>query len=192
MSKRGDKVKYSKNEEDMRETLSQMEKLADEKLANQKVFTPILLTVVTSIIAFLFVQNLGDDKQTVQIYLMVFSYALFCFVMLIIALFGRSDYDAKVRKTKEQFQPHRLSTYCYLSDENYLSVLKRYAGRELTHVECLSANCIKQKINEYVFKKDYLNIVLVIILVGVLILAFICMLGVFVLPELPQYGGGTV
>ena len=183
--------RHPKGERDMSATLSQMEKIIDDKLANQKVFTPTLFTVVTSIIAFLFVHNLGNNVQTVQLYLLVFCYALVCFTVLIISLFGQSDYNAKVKKINKPFQPHRLSTYCYLSDEDYLNKLRQYTGRELTHKESLSAKCIKQKINEYAFKKSCLNVVLGIILVGILLLGITCLIGVFIVPEMPQYNGGT-
>lgn len=171
--------------------LKQIEKIVDDKLATQKVFTPILLTVVTSVIAFLFVHNLGGDVNTIQMNFMVFGYALLCFTILIISLFGQSDYDAKVKKTKKTFQPHRLSSYCYLSDEEYMCKLIKYAGRSLTYEETLSAKCIKQKINEYAVKKGWLNIALGIVLAGVLLLGIVCLVGVFALPTLPQYGGGT-
>lgn len=185
------KKRQPKSKKDMSATFVQMEKIIDDKLANQKVFMPILLTVVTSVIAFLFVHNLGDDVNTIQMYFMVFCYALLCFAILVISLFGQSDYDAKVKKTKKAFQPHKLSSYCYLSDEEYLRKLKKYAGRSLTYEEILSAKCIKQKINEYAFKKGCLNIALGIVLAGVLILGIVCLVGVFVLPTLPQYSGGT-
>lgn len=174
-----------KSKMDMSATLCQMEKIVDDKLANQKVFIPILLTVVTSIIAFLFVHNLGSDVQTVQMYLLVFCYALLCFAVLILTLFGKSDYGAIVKKASKPFLPHQLSTYCYLSDKDYLSRLTSYAGRKLTHEESLSAKCIKQKINEYVFKKSCLNVVLGIIMAGVIILGAICLVGVFIAPKLP-------
>ena len=181
-----------KSEKDMRYTLKQMEKTIDDKLANQKVFMPILFTVVTSIIAFLFVQNFGNDVETIQMYLLVFFYVLLCFAILIISMFGQSDYDAKVKNIKKPFQPHRLSSYCYLSDTDFVRKLEKYAGRKLTHEESLSANSIKQKINEYAFKKGCLNVALGIILAGVLFLGITCLLGVFILPEMPQYNGGTV
>ena len=180
------------SKKDMSATLCQMEKIVDDKLANQKVFMPILLTVVTSIIAFLFVQNLGSDVQTVRMYMMVFCYVLLCFAILLLTLFGKSDYSAKVKKGRKPFQPHQLSTYCNLSDEDYLGRLTNYAGRKLTHEESLSAKCIKQKINEYVFKKSCLNVVLVIIMAGVIILGAICLIGIFIAPKLLLYSGGTV
>lgn len=184
-------TKKSKSKKDVSTTLNQMEKIIDDKLANQKVFIPILLTVVTSVIAFLFVTNLGNDTNTIQMYLMVFIYALLCFAILIISLFGKSDYDAKVKKTKQSFQPHKLSSYCYLSDSEYMCKLSKYAGRSLTYEEALSAKCIKQKINEYAFKKSCLNVALSIVLAGVLILGIVCLLGIVVLPALPEYNGGT-
>lgn len=180
-----------KSRKDMSATLCQMEKIVDDKLSSQKVFMPILLTVITSIIAFLFVQNLGSDIQTVRMYLLVFCYALLCFGVLIISLLGQSDYDAKVKKTNKAFQPERLSSYCNLPDEEYLYKLKKYAGRNLTYEETLSARCIKQKINEYAYKKRCLNMVLGILLTGVILLVIVCLTGMFVLPTLPQYSGGT-
>lgn len=186
------KKRQVKSAEDMDATLIQMEKLIDDKLANQKVFMPILLTVVTSVIAFLFVNNLGNDVNTIQMYFVVFCYALACFCILIISLFGKLEYRARVKKTRTAFQPHKLSSYCYLSDEEYMRRLIKYAGRSFTYQESLSAKCIKQKINEYAYKKGCLNIALSIVLVGVLLLGIVCLLSAFILPSLPQYSGGTV
>ena len=185
-------IKKPKSAKEMSATLEQMEKMVDDKLANQKVFIPILLTVVTSVIAFLFVHNLGNDIEVIQFYFLVFCYALLCFTILIISLFGKSDYDAKVKKTIQAFQPYKLSSYCYLSDEEYMRKLRKYAGRNLSHVENLSAKCIKQKTNEYAFKKGCLNMALGIVLAGVLLWGILCLAGVFVLPTLPQYSGGSV
>ena len=186
------KKRKSRSKKDIAATLQQMEKIVDDKLASQKVFMPILLTVVTSVIAFLFVNNLGGDVSAAQMYFLVCCYALLCFAILILSLFGKSDYDAKVKKTENAFQPHKLSSYCYLSDEEYMRRLAKYAGRRLTYEEVLSAKCIKQKINEYAYKKGCLNVALGIVLAGVLLLGILFLAGVFVLPTLPQYSGGTV
>jgi len=175
----------------MKETLSQMEKIVDNKLENQKVFTPILLTIVTSIIAFLFVHNLGDSAEIVQMYLFAFGYALLCFVILIIMLYGKHDYEAVEKKTIEAFRPHKLGSYCHISDAEFIRKLSQYAGRKLTTIEILRANCLKQKINEYAFKAKKLRKALSIILAGVLILLLICVAGAFFVPQMPQFSGGT-
>ena len=87
MSKAVKGIKVARiSNKDMSVTLERMEKIVDEKLAGQKVLAPILLTVITSIIAFLFVNNLGDSLKVIQLYLMVFAYALVCFSLLVITL----------------------------------------------------------------------------------------------------------
>lgn len=192
MSKSAKVIKMNpKSKGHMSETLKQMEIIVDNKLANQKVFTPILLTVVTSIIAFLFVHNLGDSIQAVQMYMLAFCYALLCFVILIIMLYGKSDYEAVEKKTTEVFRPHKLGSYCHVSDAEFLRKLSQYAGRKLTLNEVLKANCLKQKINEYAFKAKKLHKALSIILAGALILGLICAAGVFLVPQMPQFSGGT-
>lgn len=181
-----------KSDKDMRKILAQMEKIVDEKLASQKTLAPVLLTVVTSIIAFLFVNNLGNTLGAMQMQLMVFAYALVCFSLLIISLFKESSYTETVKRTTERFRPHKIGSYCYLSDFEFKMKLAIYAGRKLTCVEALTADCLKQKINEYAHKKKYLNLVMRIILAGALLLAIICVLGVLILPKMPQYSGGEI
>lgn len=193
MSKAVKGIKVARiSNKDMSVTLERMEKIVDEKLAGQKVLAPILLTVITSIIAFLFVNNLGDSLKVIQLYLMVFAYALVCFSLLVITLLKESSYKEIIRKTKKPFSPHRLGSYCYLSDVEFKKKISTYAGRRLTYVEELTVDCIKQKVNEYAHKKKYLNLVLYIILVGALLLALVCVLGVYILPDMPQYSGGTL
>ena len=181
-----------KSQQQMSLTLTQMEKIVDEKLANQKIFTPILFTVVTSVIAFLFVNNLGNNIHTIQIQILVFCYALLCFIILIIMLFGKADYEAVESKTIEPFKPYKLGSYYHISDEDFLRKLSQYSGRKLTSIEILKANCLKQKINEYAFKEKKLHKALCIVLIGTLILGLMCVVGVLGTIKFPQYFGGNV
>ena len=61
--------KKPKSKKDIGIILAQMEKIIDDKLNNLKVFTPILFTVVTSVIAFIFVDNIEFNVEIIQTYL---------------------------------------------------------------------------------------------------------------------------
>lgn len=165
----------------MTEVLNQMEKLVDEKLSNLKTFIPVLFTVVTSVVAFLFVSEVGDTK-TLNGYLVVCGILLIAFIVLIISFFGRAYYKAKEKQSDIEFCPHNMNSYIDLSDCIFIEKLNSYAGRELNNTEKVRAIFIKQKINEYATRKKLVNIALGIVEVGAAIVAITC----FVVPLISQ------
>ena len=82
-----------KSESFMAEVLERMEKMIDEKLSNLKTFIPILFTVITSVLAFLFVQDTPNEK-TMKAYAFVIIFLLFAFISLILSYCVKNHYKA--------------------------------------------------------------------------------------------------
>lgn len=172
-------VKVEKTEIIILETLKQMEKMVDEKLANLKVATPILFTIITSVVAFLFVDDIAD-ATLIKLYSGTIGVLLIAFLVLLLSYFGKSSYKPIVMNVDSIFSPYDLTSYCFLADEKFLESLSIYAGRILSENELLSASFLKQKINEYVAKKIYVSIALSILILGTAILVVIFLFGAFI------------
>lgn len=168
----------SKSEMFILETLKQMEKMVDEKLASLKVATPILFTIITSVVAFLYVDDIADTTL-IKLYSGTIGVLLIAFVFLLLSYFGKSFYAPIVMNVEFVFSPYDLTSYCFLTDEKFIENLSIYAARELSESELLSANFLKQKINEYTVKKIYVSIALSVLIVGTAFLAIIFLLGAF-------------
>jgi heme/copper-type cytochrome/quinol oxidase subunit 4 len=174
------KNKSPKSEEFINEALIQIEKIVDQKLNNIKTFTPILLTIITSVIAFLLAMETDIKQDSAKAILLALGVLLVSFFVMIISYFGKISYKAKEKKKKTKFEPHQFDSYCYLSDENFLTNLKEYASRNLTDKESLLAKTIKQKINECIYRRNCVNIALVIVEIGSAILAISCFILIFI------------
>lgn len=176
----------------MHATLTAIEKIVDGKLANQKVFIPILLTAITSVIAYVLADTWVDSAETAKMYFAILAYALICFLVLLISLLGKVDNKAIVMKKNIRFQPHKLRSYCFLSDADFEKCLSQFARRKLTFEERLTARCIKRKINEYAFKNVCLNLVFAILLAGVIVLVGACVWGSYHFPDALFCMGGKL
>lgn len=170
-----DKMQKAIDKNKLDEVLNQIEKMVDEKLSNLKNFIPVLFTVVTSVVAFLFATEVGDT-ETLRGYLFVCGVLLFAFIILITSFFGRPYYQAKEKKVNVEFCPYDMNSYINLSDLAFIEKLKLYAGRELDDVESVRAIFIKQKINEYATRKSAVNIALGIVEVGAVIVTITCII----------------
>ena len=158
-----------------------MNDTVDEKLKNIKVYTPILSAVITSIIAFLFASNVELSPKTTIIFMVALGFLLIAFVQIIVSFFGRTYYKPTIKKIKMEFTPHIFHSYCYLSDENFCKHIKSYIKKDLTEKEILEINFLKQKINECVYRRQWLNSALGILEAGTVILIIICFISPFVL-----------
>ncbi|MBR3767274.1 MAG: hypothetical protein IKL10_03425 [Clostridia bacterium] len=161
-----------KSEEFVKDCFQQIEKMIDEKLSNLKAFTPILLTIITSIVAFLFVAEVGTE-ETGKLYMFAIGILLIAFGVLIYSYFPKNHYKNMPLKTKEKFSVFDLNSYCFLNDEKYINELCQYFGRHLYESEESTALFLKQKINEYVYRKIISSIVLGVLMAGSLVLALI-------------------
>lgn len=168
-----------KSKELINETIQLMEKVVDERLSNLKAFIPILLAVITSVIAFLMVYEVDKSTSEGKMIFYVASILLLSFAVLIGVLFGKSTYKATILKAKKAFNPALLHTYCYLSDEAFIKCLEKYAGRKLSEIEILKTSCLKQKINEYTRKNATVDTVYVLVVVGAITMAVSCVICTF-------------
>lgn len=171
----------TKSEEFVAETLNKMEQMVDEKLGNLKSFIPIIFTVITSVIAFMFVDEIADEK-TLKGYMFIIAILLLAFIVLIMSYFVRNYYTPIKMKIEVDFLPYNLNSYCFLSDEDFIKIVSNYAGRSLTDNEMLNVNFLKQKINEYIKRKMYVSIALSIVILGAIIITVALLIGAF-LPD---------
>ena len=163
-----------KKDEFVEQTLFQMEKLVDEKLKNIKTFTPILLTIISSVIAFLLAIDANMDDNAEKVLFGALGLLLISFIIMIVSFFGKTNYKAIVKESRKKFAPDQFDSYCYLSDADFLKKMKKYAKRDLTEKEYIIAQFIKQKINECIFRRKRVNIALSVVAIGALILVIVC------------------
>ena len=174
-----ERTNIEKNEELGKEILYRIEKTTDEKLKNTKKFTTALLTIVTSIIAFILVMEVDVKQISSRGLLIALGVLLVLFNIIIVSFFGKINYKAIEKKTKKDFEPHLFDSYCYLSDDAFVVELEKYINRNLTDVELLIAKNIKQKINESVFIRTCVNFALGAVECGALIMSIACFILAF-------------
>lgn len=176
MNKQTTVKRKPKSEMFMTKMLDQMEKMVDEKLANLKTFIPIIFTIITSVIAFFFVTEFNiNDSKTAQFYMLILGVLLCAFIALIVSSFAKIDYKEIQKGNKNQpFLPHKLNTYLNLSDAQFVLYVKNYANRSLTDAELLRINMLKQKVNEFRFRRNFVNFAFIIVIIGALLLAATC------------------
>lgn len=174
------KKNIAKSEEYMEQVLVHIEKTVDEKLKNIKTFTPILITIITSVIAFLLPMKVDMSQDSTNVLLFALGVLLVSFIIIVVSFFGRTHYKAIIKTTNKVFVPHQFDSYCYLSDTMFLDNLKEYAQRDLTEKESLTANFVKQRINECIFRRNCINVALSAVETGSLILAISCFVFPFI------------
>lgn len=176
------RIKNSGEYVDVKLTIKQMEKLIDEKLQSMKFFVPFVLTIVTSLLAYLFTttDNLFDDF----IFIIV-AYLLLCLVSIFLAYAPCNSYNEnindtiRIKKNKRtldlypEIEIWNLNSYINLSDFSFLARLEKLAQRKLSQDELASAQFLKQKINEYRHKKGVISIAYIVIIVGAFVLAIL-------------------
>ena len=174
------KVKKLNDSVDINVSIKQMEKMVDDKLQSMKFFVPFVLTIVTSLLAYLFTttSNAFDD----YIYIIV-AYLLLCLASIFLAYAPHNSYNEnindadRIKKNKRtldlypEIEIWNLDSYINLSDVSFLARLEKLAQRKLSQDELASAQFLKQKINEYRHKKGVISIAYIVIIVGAFVLA---------------------
>lgn len=161
--------------------IDEMTKSVEKKLSEIKSIAPVILTIVTALIAFFFTQKIpaGNNGYFTMIILIII-YLVLAFVSLILAFYPKVFYKqqyivnkkvdsiigAKVTGKQKKFLPWDISSYIKMEDEDFLPALEKYCGRELTDEEKIRASFLKQKVNELQCKRRLLNIAYGIILFG--------------------------
>ena len=173
-------IKRPGTTEDVIELISKMEKSIEDKLQSMRSFVPFVITIVTSLLAYLFTTS--NDSFDDFIYMIV-AYLLISLCSIFIAYFPHNNYKGnsdkpkwlyKIQKSAEtytDFHPWNLSSYIYLSDDDFIVQFETFANKKLSSIELTSTNFLKQKINEYRYKKRCISISYIVIIVGALIMA---------------------
>lgn len=175
-------IKQTNEKVDINITIKAMEKLIEEKLQSMKFFVPFVLTIVTSLLAYLFTttDNLFDNF----IYLIV-AYLLLCLVSIFLAYAPCNSYNEDIDSSKRQKKNKRtldnypdievwnLDSYINLSDFSFIAQLEKLAERKLSKGEFASAQFLKQKINEYRNKKSIISIAYMVIIGGAFVMAIV-------------------
>lgn len=166
---------FPRSEEHMDELLNQMEKMIDSKISNLKLATPFVFSIVTAVITyFLFLEVDLSETNTIKFYMLVIGLLLIAFILLILSYWGKSSYKCRVKPSRLPFEPSDLKSYDKISDVEFIDCLQKYANSTMTDMELLRIKMLKQKTNEFVYRKRLVNIALGILIVGAIILCIAC------------------
>lgn len=174
--------------------IDEMTKSVEKKLSEIRSIVPVILTVVTALIAFFFTQKIPTaHTEYFAMIACICGYLILAFVFLIFAFYPKIVYkkryifNKKIDKTigekaakfagkQKKFLPWDVSSYIKMDDEDFLLALGKYLDRELMDEEKIRANFLKQKINELKLKRYFLNVAYGIIVVGALGFAILCII----------------
>lgn len=164
--------------------IEKMIKQADEKLDSLKSFSPVLLTIITSVLAVLVTQDLSYDLLLFAI--CIVGYLLICLGLIVLAYFPQKRYISNspqrvnhirvIFKSPNIFEPWNISSYMGLTDSDFIIKLQVHLEKKLSLEELLLAQFLKQKVNEYAYKRKILSFSYVVIIVGALILGWGCVI----------------
>ena len=178
-------TKEKKNDREYNKAvLNSMTKLIEEKIDACKTGLPLVLTIVTALIAFLFVESY-PSKPLLWFAIIAMVFLLVAFIALLLASFPKAKYkeDGKEDKKNQSmfFNPTNMLSYLNLSDEEFCKQLQQYLDCDFTETEKLQADALKEKINEYRTKKNLLKLAYDVLIVGAILLIVIFYAGLFVL-----------
>lgn len=179
------------NQDDYIQTvINKMTEIVEKKLENLKAIFPIMLTIVTSLLVYLFTSNFM--QYTVWTGYIIIAYLLLAFCSILMAWYPRSFYpehesffgnssktrvwikkQLKEMKLIKDFSPWNIKSYLKLTNQEFLCELEKFCEIKFTKSELLQANILKQKINELYYRKRLLSLCCSIIIGGALILAII-------------------
>ncbi len=167
--------------------IDSMSELIDRKLEGCKTGLPMILTIVTSVIAFLFAAKFENDKILFGFAIVAMIALLIAFVSLLVASFPKASnvpggrcfinkkYDDK------HFEPSDTSTYIKMGSNQFVKALSKFLDSDLTDDEKQKALFLKSKANEYNYKKAWLSVAYWILIGGAVLLAFTFLYGLFAL-----------
>ena len=159
--------------------LHKMTEMVESRLKSMNIFVPVILTIITSLLAYFFKESFFDEIMWGVLF--IIAYLLLCFISIVIAYFPQRCYRFNANKPKwikriykiDTFIPWNMDSICTLSDEDFITKFQEYLERDLTKEELLEANCLKQKINELNYKRYYISTCFKIIIIGAVILALL-------------------
>lgn len=154
--------------------IDSMSELIDRKLDGCKTGLPMILTIVTSVIAFLFAAKF-KDKELFDVAIAALALLLVTFISLLIASMPLS-WNIQLESylfnwtPRRRFNPSDCSTYLKMDKDEFTKSLSEYLDTDFIEEEKQKVEFLKNKINEYNFKKAWLNIAYMVLIVGAIML----------------------
>lgn len=179
--------------------ISEMDKLVDRKLSEVKSTVPVILTIVTAVIAFLVTLKVPSDNYLFLAFVILATILLLITFLYLLLIFYpvlklKKSYkisriiDKKLINIKSKIfgntigiVPWDLKSYLKLPDEEFLVELEKYFKRSLTEVEIIKVNFLKNKINELYWKRRILNSVYSILIIGTITFIVLCYVSIALL-----------
>ena len=159
--------------------IDEITKSVEKKLSEIKSIVPIVLAVVTSVIAFFMVQKVeSNNTNLIGAYMSIVALLLICFVFLFLINYPFAHYPSiRISKSKNNhllFSPWDIKSFLFLTDSDFYNNIKKYINTELTSQQNFAMHCLKQKVNELRIKLFFLRVVYGIIIAGALLLILGC------------------
>lgn len=175
--------KNSKTQKIKKITLVNIEKMINEKLEGLKFGLPLILTIITALIGFLFLEKY-DEKSVLYVAIVAMLLLLIAFISILLVLIPKEEYkDELKRKNKKVFifNPLNIKTYINLSEKEFISNLQKYIGVNFSKIELVQIKLLKQKINEYRYKSNVIRIAYKILIGGAISLLIVFYIGLYIL-----------
>ena len=154
--------------------IEKMTKQVEDRLVSLKAFSPLLLTIITSLLAYLMTQSFPNDFSWFMF--IIVGSLLICLASIFMAYFPKkyyiSDAPKKVNrfyvifKPQANFEPWNIASYIGLSDADFIIKLQDFLDKELSCEELLLAQFLKQKTNEYAYKRQLMSLSYIVIILG--------------------------
>ena len=169
--------KQTKKQSEIFETVELVDTLVSHKLKNINVILPVLITILTSILAYFFTSKF--DTSEITFVASTTIYGLFIFAVILWAylpIVSRSLKKTRKKNIKTDFSPSDLARSAYMSDTDFIEQYKIYFNRSLTQKEQIAVSLLKNKINEMRFRTNCLCIAFGLLLSGiVVVIALLCL-----------------
>lgn len=163
--------------------IDEMTKIVERRLDGMKFFVPLLLTVITSVIAYLFA--ISYNKESLWIAYIVCAYLLLCLTSILIAYYPKANYTniynapkwiKRLQKKTHQFYPWDVKSYLYLDGYEFREELEEFLNRTLSIDELFFTNILSLKIGELRYKRRLIAMSYSIIIVGAFLMTIMFML----------------
>lgn len=157
--------------------------MINEKLEGLKFGLPLILTIITALIGFLFLEKY-DGKSVLYVAIVAMLLLLIAFISILLVLIPKEEYkDELKRKNKKVFifNPLNIKTYINLSEKEFISNLQKYIGVNFSKIELVQIKLLKQKISEYRYKSNVIRIAYKILIGGAISLLIVFYIGLYIL-----------
>lgn len=170
------KKKVVKNSE-MLETVALVDKYVSHKIKNINIVLPILVTIITAILSYLFTAKINAENLKSAVCITICAVVVFAVILWAhLPVITRSVKKTKHKYCKDTFSPANLTQGAYFSDEEYVEQYEKYFQRTLTPTEKVAVSLLKSKINEMRFRTNCLVIVFILLIIGLFITVVLLLL----------------